>query len=80
MVALSFIESKYITSSQVATKITWTLFGELKMHWFGSVIIWCNIMSVTSLATNSIFHAKTKHIEIDMHYVWEQVASKAVTI
>lgn len=43
-------------------------------------MIWCDNSSATSLAANSVFHGSTKHIEIDMHYVHEQVSSKSMSI
>jgi hypothetical protein len=33
-----------------------------------------------SLASNLIFHAQTKHIEIDYHFNWEKVVNKDVVV
>lgn len=51
----------------------------MKLECFGKELIWCDNSSATSLAANSVFHGRTKHIEIDMHYVHEQVSSKSMS-
>ncbi|KAH9783416.1 retrovirus-related pol polyprotein from transposon RE1 [Citrus sinensis] len=43
-------------------------------------IIWCDNNGVTALATNPVYHAKTKHIELDVHFIREKVTSKQVEI
>ncbi|CAN6683736.1 unnamed protein product [Malus baccata var. baccata] len=42
--------------------------------------IWCDNISAISLAKNLIFHVRTKHVEIDYHYIREKVLSKAVSV
>lgn len=37
-------------------------------------------MSAGSLAANTVFHAHTKHIEIDAHFIREKVAAKVVEV
>ena len=45
-----------------------------------SPTLWCNYISAISLSSNPVFHAKTKHIEVDYHYVRKRVAAKLLTI
>ena len=39
-------------------------------------IIWCDNTGAGSLASNPMFHVRTKHIEVYVHFIREKVASK----
>jgi hypothetical protein len=38
-------------------------------------IVWCDNIRALALAFNPEFHACTKHIEVDVHFIWEKVAN-----
>jgi histone deacetylase 1/2 len=43
-------------------------------------ILWCDNLVVTYLSVNLIFHARTKHVEVDYHFVRDRVAKKEIEV
>ena len=43
-------------------------------------MLWCDNVSTLALASNPIFHARTKHIEVDYYYIREKVLSKELQV
>ena len=76
------IESEYQALANGAAKISWlqSLFQELHVRLSSPLILWCNNMSAGSLAANPNFHARTKHIEIDVHFVREKVLQEQLEV
>lgn len=43
-------------------------------------MLWCDNMSASSLAVNPTFHARTKHIEVDVHFVCNRMVTKKLVV
>lgn len=63
-------------------KILWLtyLLKDLGISASSVPVLYCDNMSALNLSVNPIFHARTKHIEIDHHFAQEQVALKYLEI
>jgi hypothetical protein len=49
------------------------LLKEIGIHSPPMAYLWCDNMGVKYLSSNPVFHARTKHIEVDYHFVRERV-------
>jgi hypothetical protein len=56
------------------------LFCELLIPLLVAPIVWCGNVSTLALASSPVYHARTKHIEVDYHFVCENVLNKDVSI
>ena len=52
----------------------------MEIHHPKAASLWCDNLGATYLCANPVFHARTKHIEIDYHFVRERVADKLLNI
>jgi histone deacetylase 1/2 len=69
-------------SANATAEIIWiqSLLQELGIRSPPAAVLWCDNLGATYLSANPIFHARTKHIEIDYHFVRERVADKKLHI
>uniref|UniRef100_A0A2N9G1P2 Integrase catalytic domain-containing protein n=1 Tax=Fagus sylvatica TaxID=28930 RepID=A0A2N9G1P2_FAGSY len=74
-VSRSSTEAKYRALAVGAAELTWIrmLLRDLGIYISHAPVLWCDNTSAISLASNPVFHARTKHVEIDYHFVREKV-------
>jgi hypothetical protein len=57
-----------------------TLLQEIGIQHPSVASLWCDNLGATYLSANLVFHARTKHIDVDYHFVRERVARKQLNI
>nr|GEW59026.1 putative reverse transcriptase domain-containing protein [Tanacetum cinerariifolium] len=75
-ISRSSIEAEYKALADTVAELTWlqALLNEIGIDLSSTPILWCDNLGVIYLSANPIFHARTKHVEIDYYFVLEKVA------
>lgn len=82
VVAHSSTKYEYRALAHGASKLSWlqSLLRELQCS-LGSVpVLWSDNIGAGYVATNLVFHARAKHIEIDIHFVHDKVLQKTLEV
>lgn len=81
-VARSSTEAEYKALANTAADISWIqqLLLDLSVSLTLPHVVWCDNLSAIALASNPIFHARTKHVEVDYHFVREKVITKQILV
>lgn len=70
-ISLSSAETEYRSLRKVVGELVWLqrLFTELTIPATGPFQVFCDSRSALHITHNHVFHKRTKHIEIDYHFV-----------
>ncbi|KAJ0601440.1 putative RNA-directed DNA polymerase [Helianthus annuus] len=81
-VSLSTTEAEYKSAAMAAQEISWLrlLLKELKQEIEEKVVLHCDNLSSIHLAENPMFHARSKHIEVQYHFIREKVINGEVDL
>ena len=76
--ARSSTESEFKSVANASVELRWLshLFRELGISVTHAPHIWCDNIGAVFISTNAAFTARTRHVEVDFHFVREQVAAK----
>lgn len=74
-VSRSSTEAEYRSLAALIAEVVWvtSLFKELGVRLIEPAFIHCDSKSALQIATNPVFHERTKHIEIDCHFIREKI-------
>ena len=80
-VSRSSTESEYKAIADTVAELIWlkSLLHELGLA-SRAPTLWCDNLGATYLSTNPVFHARTKHVEVDYHFVREQVTQGKLNV
>lgn len=75
VVARSSTEAEFRAIAQGVCELLWLkiIFEDLKIKWVGPMKLYCDNKSAIDIAHNPVQHDRTKHIEIDRHFIKEKL-------
>lgn len=81
VVVRSTAEAEYRAMALTACEITWlsALLKDMGLTDLPPTVLQCDNMAAISIAANSVLHERTKHIEIDLHFIRDKINSGSIT-
>ena len=81
-VSRSSAEAEYRSMTSTCCEVTWlrNILKDLNVHDLAPTRLFCDNQAAIYIATNPVFHKRTKHIEIDCYVVREKVQVKMVHV
>jgi hypothetical protein len=78
VVAKSSTEAEYRSMALTVAEMYWLrmLFQELRVPLLHTPCLWVDNLGALSLSSNPVFHARTKHIEVDYHFIREKIFNR----
>nr|GFB76390.1 hypothetical protein [Tanacetum cinerariifolium] len=75
-------EAEYCGVANAVAETSWirNLFRELHIPLFIATLVYCDNVSAIYMSVNPVQHQRTKHIEIDIHFVRDKVAAGHVRV
>ena len=74
-------EAEYRAMTLATCKLIWLkqFLQELRFWNDGQMTLVCDNQAALYITSNPIFHERTKHIEVDCHFIREKIASGCMT-
>jgi inhibitor of KinA sporulation pathway (predicted exonuclease) len=71
----SSTEAKYKAMDNATVELMWVRFILQELHIMSpqTAHLWCGNMDAKYLSSNLVFHGRMKHIEVDYHFIRDQV-------
>eukprot|EP00253_Pinus_taeda_P007207 PITA_07207 len=82
IVALSTSEAEYVAATAAACQAVWMrrMLRSLGQEQAKATVIFCDNSSAIALSKNSVFHKRTKHIDMRFHYIRELVSNGEIAL
>lgn len=82
VIARSTAEAEYRAMAHATSEVVWLrwLLSDMGVSLSSSTPLYCDNKSAIQIAHNSVFHERTKHIEIDCHFVRHHLQSGTITL
>ena len=81
-VARSSTEAEYRALSSVSTYLMWVqhLLIEIGISISQPLVLWSDNLGAQALACNPVYHARTKHIELDVHFIKNLISKHKIQV
>ncbi|RDY13001.1 Copia protein, partial [Mucuna pruriens] len=81
IIARSSAEAEYRAMASATCELIWVkqLIQELKFTDVQPMKLYCDNQATLHIASNPVFLERTKHIEIDCHFIWEKLLAKEIS-
>lgn len=81
VVARSSTEAEYRAMALTACEVTWVsqLLKELGLKHFSTTVMHCDNKASLSIAANHVHHDRTKHVELDCHFIRDKISEGIIT-
>nr|XP_016460895.1 PREDICTED: uncharacterized mitochondrial protein AtMg00810-like [Nicotiana tabacum] len=81
-ISLSSAEPEYRALRKVVGELVWLrmLFEELTVPFSLPISVYCDSQSALHIARNPVFHKRTKHIEVECHFVRDQLQAGLISL
>ncbi|XP_028063232.1 uncharacterized protein LOC114266531 [Camellia sinensis] len=78
----SSTEAEYRALAHTAAELSWLtmLLTEMGISSSTTPVLWCDNLPAMALASNPVFHSRSKHIDIDCHFVREKILAKQFVV
>ncbi|KAJ9535088.1 hypothetical protein OSB04_un001836 [Centaurea solstitialis] len=81
VVSRSSVESEYRAMAQTTCELIWlrNLTSEIGFSQTRPMNLWCDNEAAIHIASNPVFHERTKHIEVDCHFTREKLEDGTIS-
>lgn len=81
-ISLSSAKAEYRALRKVAVEISWLKrrLGDLSLFVCYPILVFCDSQATIHIAKNVVFHERTKHIDVDCHFIHDRLSTSLISL